>query len=166
MLNVSSDPTRKLVVWQYRQHAVVDRRDKVICRNGDDSEGALPCAGQGVAPVFLYAGDAEHLAVAARNCVTFPAGVFLKDAVHRHYAAAPSVSVPEHPLLRNCLGARMDGLQIRPPVRIVRDQTPTKPPLDGQPGLRMAAEHKLQPRRLGPFISEMRHRLHSLAQAV
>lgn len=37
-----AQPAWKLVVREYRQHAVVDRRDELVGRNSDDGEGALP----------------------------------------------------------------------------------------------------------------------------
>jgi hypothetical protein len=72
---------RELLVRQYRGHAVVDPCDKFVSRNGDDRKGALPLVRFGIAPVFPDAGDAEDLAVAARDRVALPVRVLLEKAV-------------------------------------------------------------------------------------
>jgi hypothetical protein len=115
----------------------------ISCWNGDNREGALPCAGQRVAPIFPDAGDAENLAVPTRNRITLAGRVLLKEAVHRHDAPALAVGVAKHPFFGDGFRSRMDRLQFGPGVSIMRNQARSKLAFDREPGLRMSPEDKL-----------------------
>jgi hypothetical protein len=52
-------------------------------------------------------------------------GIFLEKAVHRHDTPTLAVGIPKHPLFRDGLGPGMDWLQVRPGVKVVRNQSPS-----------------------------------------
>jgi hypothetical protein len=96
------------------------------------------------------------------NRITFPGRILLEEAIHRYDAPALAIRVPEHPLFRDGLRPGVDRLQIRTRIGIMRNQPPPKMPFDGEAGLGMAAEYKLQAGRTSPFIAELGHGRHSL----
>jgi hypothetical protein len=81
----------------------------------------------------------------------------LEKAVHRHDAAALAIGIPEHLLFRYALGARVDRLEIRSGVRVMRNQAPPQPISYREPGFRMPAEYNLAaPRRPDPRLARSR----------
>src|ERR1700686_3257916 len=106
----------------------MDLHDQFVGRDGDDGERPLPFVRQRIAPIFPNPRDTERLAVATRDYVTLPIVVLLKEAVHRHYAAAPAIGVPEPLLFGDGLGARVNRREVRTLLAEVRDQTPAEKP--------------------------------------
>src|ERR1700722_8823382 len=109
----------------------MDLHDQFVGRDSDDGERPLPFVRQRIAPIFPSPRDTERLAVATWDYVTLPIVVLLKETVHRHYAAAPAIGVPEPLLFGDGLGARVDRRVGRMPLAGVRDETPAKKPFDG-----------------------------------
>jgi hypothetical protein len=82
------EPSGTMFCIEDGRRAIMDRRDKMIGRNGDDRVRADPLPARWVIPVLPNAGDTERLAVPPGNRVTLPGQILLKEAVHRHNTAA------------------------------------------------------------------------------